>query len=307
MPVDLSTQVGALRLKNPVTVASGTFGYGLEYSEFYDPSLLGGIFLKGMTLQPRAGNETPRLVETPSGLINSIGLQNIGIEEFCERKWRELADLNTLIGVNISGSTIEEYEELAARASAVPIVGAIELNVSCPNVKEGGVEFGRSAATVREITARCVAASRVPVLVKLTPNVTDVVELAAAAMEGGATGVTLVNTFLAMAIDVEKRRPVLANVFGGLSGPAIRPIAVRMVWQIWRALRCPIIGMGGIMSGRDALEFILAGASAISVGTANFVNPTAAQDVLREIEDYCERHGVERMRDLVGAAHSSSP
>jgi dihydroorotate dehydrogenase (NAD+) catalytic subunit len=293
-----------LTLKNPVTVASGTFGYGLEFAEFYDPVLLGGIFLKGLTREPRAGNELPRLVETPSGLINSIGLQNIGIEEFCTHKWRELEGINTLIGVNISGRSPEEYAELTERASQVPIVGAIEVNVSCPNVKEGGVEFGRSAEHIRTITRACVEASRVPVIVKLSPNVTDLVPLAAAAMESGATAVSLVNTFLAMAIDAQTRRPVLRNIFGGLSGPAIKPIALRMVWQVWRELRCPIIGMGGIMSGTDAVEFLLAGASAVSVGTANFVNPTAGRDILRELEDYCERHGVRRVRELVGAAHA---
>lgn len=304
MSCDLSTNVGALALKNPVTVASGTFGYGLEFAEFYDPSLLGGIFLKGLTLEPRAGNETPRLVETPSGLINSIGLQNIGIKEFCERKWLELQGIQTLIGVNISGRSPEEYAELAARASQVPIVGAIEVNVSCPNVKEGGVEFGRSEHHIRTITHACVEASQVPVIVKLSPNVTDIVPLAAAALESGAAAVSLVNTFLAMAIDVEKRKPVLRNVFGGLSGPAIKPIAVRMVWQVWRSLRCPIIAMGGIMTGADAVEFLLAGASAVSIGTANFVNPTAGLDVLRELEEYCERHGVCTVRELVGAAHA---
>ncbi|MCX7019469.1 MAG: dihydroorotate dehydrogenase [bacterium] len=300
---DLSARIGSLCLKNPVTVASGTFGYGLEFAEFYDPSILGAIFLKGLTLLPRAGNEIPRLVETPSGLINSIGLQNIGIDEFAARKWRELEDIDSAICVNISGTTVGEYEELADRASRVPIVRAIEVNVSCPNISHGGVEFGRTPAMVREITAKCAAASRVPVLVKLTPNISDIVEIAAAAMEAGAAGVTLVNTFLAMAIDAEKRRPVLSNVMGGLSGPAIKPIALRMVWQVWRALRCPIIGMGGIMTGTDAIEFMLAGASAISVGTANFVNPAAGRDILSEIGGYCERHGINRVSELIGAAH----
>jgi dihydroorotate dehydrogenase (NAD+) catalytic subunit len=304
MSCDLTTQVGPLRLKNPVTVASGTFGYGLEFADFYDPSLLGGIFLKGLTPEPRRGNPLPRLVETPSGLINSIGLQNIGIDEFCQHKWRELRDIDSLIGINISGLSPEEYAELAARASQVPVVGAIEVNVSCPNVKEGGVEFGRSEQHIRAITRACVAVSRVPVIVKLSPNVTDIVPLAAAAMEAGAAAVSLVNTFLAMAIDIEKCRPILHNVFGGLSGPAVRPIALRMVWQVWAALRCPIIGMGGIMTGSDAVEFLLAGASAVSVGTANFVNPTAGADILREIEEYCERHGVGSVGELTGAAHN---
>jgi dihydroorotate dehydrogenase (NAD+) catalytic subunit len=300
---DLRTTVGGLALKNPVTVASGTFGYGMEFADFYDPSLLGGIFLKGLTIKPRPGNEMPRLVETPCGLINSIGLQNVGIDDFCGRKWRELEHIDSAICANISGNSVEEFVTLAERAGSVPVVRALELNISCPNIKAGGVEFGRSPAMAREITKRCVEASRVPVLVKLTPNVTDVVEVAAAAMESGAAGVTLVNTFLAMAIDAEKRRPVLHNIMGGLSGPAIKPIALRMVWQVWRELRCPIIGMGGIMSGTDAIEFMLAGASAVSIGTANFVNPTAGLDAIEGIRAYCERHGVSQVRELIGAAH----
>lgn len=302
--IDLSTSVGTLKLGNPVTVASGTFGYGLEFSDFYDPSCLGAIFLKGLTISPRLGNRTPRLVETPSGLLNSIGLQNIGIDEFVQNKWHELEHIRAAICVNLSGNSIDEFVTLAWKSSSVPIVRALELNISCPNIKAGGVEFGRSESMAREITAACVEASSVPVLVKLTPNVTDIVPIAAAAMEAGAAGVTLVNTFLGMAIDVDKRRPVLDNVMGGLSGPAIRPIAVRMVWQAWKALKCPILGMGGIMTGADAIEFMLAGASAIGVGTANFVNPTAGIDILRGIEAYCTRHNVGRVADLVGLAHS---
>jgi dihydroorotate dehydrogenase (NAD+) catalytic subunit len=306
MMTDLSVALGGLQLRNPVTVASGTFGYGREYEEFFDPSLLGAIFIKGITIHPRAGNETPRLVETPSGLINSIGLQNIGIEQLEQTKWREFEGIAAAICANVSGNTPEEFEELAYRASRVPHIAALELNISCPNVKAGGVEFGRNPTVARDITRRCVAASAVPVLVKLTPNVTDVVEVAAAVMEEGAAGVTLVNTFLALAIDSERRRPVLANVFGGLSGPAIKPIALRMVWQVWRALRCPIIGMGGIMNGTDAVEFLLAGATAVSIGTANFVNPTAAADTLREIGEYCDRHGVKQISELTGAAHPAA-
>jgi dihydroorotate dehydrogenase (NAD+) catalytic subunit len=302
--VNLSTNVGALALKNPVTVASGTFGYGLEFADFYDPSLLGGIFLKGLTIHPRPGNACPRLVETPSGLINSIGLQNIGIDDFVNRKWRELEQIDSAICANLSGDTIEEFVTLAQKASSVSIVRALEVNISCPNIKAGGVEFGRSPKVAAEITRNVVAASRVPVLVKLTPNVTDVVEIAAAVMEAGATGVTLVNTFLAMAIDAQKRRPVLDNIMGGLSGPAIKPIALRMVWQVWKALRCPIIGMGGIMNGTDAIEFILAGASAVSVGTANFVNPTAGADILNEIRQFCEEQKIDSISQLVAAAHS---
>lgn len=304
MSVDLSTSVGTLSLKNPVTVASGTFGYGLEFADFYDPSLLGGMFLKGLTVEARQGNLCPRLVETSSGLINSIGLQNIGIDEFCERKWHDLEKIDSAVCLNLSGASVEEFVLLARKACTVPIVRAIELNISCPNIKKGGVDFGRSPGKAREITSAVAAECRLPLLVKLTPNVTDIVEIAAAVMDSGATGVTLVNTFLAMAIDAERRRPVLDNVMGGLSGPAIKPIALRMVWQVWKELRCPIIGMGGIMSGTDAIEFMLAGASAISIGTANFVTPTAGADVLGEIRGYCERHGVAAVRDLIGAAHS---
>lgn len=302
--VNLATSVGTLHLKNPVTVASGTFGYGLEYADFYDPSLLGGIFLKGLTIKPRTGNVCPRLVETPSGLLNSIGLQNIGIDEFVTHKWHELERIDSAICVNVSGNTVDEFVELASKASTVPIVRAIEVNISCPNIKKGGVEFGRSPALASEITARVAEASKLPILVKLTPNVTDVVEIAAAVLAAGATGVTLVNTFLGMAIDAETRRPVLDNKFGGLSGPAIKPIALRMIWQIWRDLKCPIIGMGGIMGGRDAVEFMLAGASAISIGTANFVNPTAGIDVLNELLTWCEQHGVKDVKELIGAAHA---
>jgi dihydroorotate dehydrogenase (NAD+) catalytic subunit len=302
--VDLSTSLGALALKNPVTVASGTFGYGLEYQDFYDPSLLGAIFLKGMTVHARPGNLPQRLVETPSGLINSIGLQNIGIDEFVQNKWRQLQGVDSAICLNLSGASVEEFVTLAEKACQVPLVRAIELNISCPNIKVGGVDFGRSPTLAREITRHVVEVSKVPVLVKLTPNVTDIVEIAAAAMEAGAAAVTLVNTFLAMAIDAERRRPVLNNVMGGLSGPAIKPIALRMVWQVWKALHCPILGMGGIMNGTDAVEFMLAGASAISIGTANFVNPTAGRDVYYEILAYCERHGVQKLTELIGAAHA---
>lgn len=303
--VDLTTRLGSLTLSNPVTVASGTFGYGREFEDFFDPSRLGAIFIKGITMKPRDGNWTPRLVETPSGLINSIGLQNIGIDDLEQHKWKEFEGIQAAICANLSGDTVDQFEELAHRASRVPGIAALELNISCPNIKAGGVEFGRNPITAAEITRVSVTASRVPVIVKLTPNVTDVVEIAAAVLNAGADAVSLVNTFLAMSIDIEKRRPVLNNIMGGLSGPAIRPIAVRMTWQVWKALHCPIIGMGGIMSGEDAIEFMLAGAAAVSVGTANFVNPTAAVDVLDGIQAYCAHHGVRSCAELVGAAHSS--
>jgi dihydroorotate dehydrogenase (NAD+) catalytic subunit len=282
---DLSVQIGPLRLKNPVTVASGTFGYGTEYAPFYDPARLGGIFLKGLTLERRPGNLPQRLVETPSGLMNSIGLQNVGVEEFIEQKLPALEGLATACIANICGSSIEDYETLTGRLAGVARIDALELNVSCPNVKAGCLAFGSDPAMTEQVTRRVVAAAGGrPVIVKLSPNVTSIATMARAAEAGGAAALSLVNTFLALAIDVRTRRPRLGNVTGGLSGPAIRPIAVRMVWEAARAVSIPIIGQGGIMTAEDALEFIIAGAAAISIGTANFVNPNAPIEVLEGIE-----------------------
>jgi dihydroorotate dehydrogenase (NAD+) catalytic subunit len=298
---DLRVRLGGLTLKNPVTVASGTFGYGLEYADFYDPGRLGGIFLKGLTLEDRPGNPPQRLVETPAGLMNAIGLQNVGYQRFLEEKLPALAELPTAIVANVCGRSIAEYRELCARLSDYPRLDALELNVSCPNVKEGCIEFGSDPRQTEAVTRAAVEATHLPVLVKLSPNVTSIATMAKAAEAGGAAGLSLVNTFVALAIDVKTRRPKLANVTGGLSGPAIRPLAVRMVWEAYRAVKIPILGMGGISTADDALEFIIAGAAAVSVGTANFVNPTAPIEILDGIEAYLIQHGLASVADLVGS------
>ncbi len=296
---DLEIQIGELTLKNPVTVASGTFGYGQEYEAFYDPSLLGAIFLKSVTLEERPGNPPPRLVETPAGLINSIGLQNVGLDRFLDEVVPLLEGIDTVLIANIAGNTVDEYVQLAEALSDCPGLAALEVNVSCPNVKEGGIAFGTSADMIREVTQEVVAASALPIIVKLTPNVADIVSMAHAAEEAGATAVSLVNTFLALAIDIETRRPILGNATGGLSGPAIKPIALRMVWQVARSTNIPIIGMGGIMTGTDAIEFLMAGATAIAVGTANFVNPLAPVEIVKELEMFLEAHHHTSVREII--------
>lgn len=301
--IDLSVDVGPLRLRNPVLAASGTLGYGVEFSEFFDLTRLGGIVAKGLTRHPQRGNPAPRLVETASGMLNAIGLDNAGVDAFLAEKLPALRRFGTAIIANISGHTVDEYAEMAVLLAAAADLAAIEVNVSCPNIREGGIAFGASAERITEIT-RLVrqAAPRHPVLVKLSPNVTDIVAMAAAAQEGGAHAVCIANTWLGMAIDAERRRPALANVTGGLSGPAIKPLALRMVWQVHRALpELPIIGLGGIMSGVDAAEYLLAGATAVAVGTASLVDPSAAGRVIDGLERYCLRHGVRAARDLTGA------
>jgi dihydroorotate dehydrogenase (NAD+) catalytic subunit len=301
---DMSVRIGSLKLKNPVTVASGTFGYGTEYAEFYDPGRLGGIFLKGLTLKDRAGNPPQRLVETPSGLINAIGLQNVGYQAFLDQKLPLIADLPTAIFANICGETIEEYRELTERLSEYPRLDGLEVNISCPNVAKGCIQFGSDTKMTEAVTRAVVEVSRLPVIVKLSPNVTSIGEMAQAVEAGGADAVSLVNTFVAMAIDIKTRRPKIANVTGGLSGPAIRPMAVRMVWEVAAAVKIPIIGMGGISTASDALEFIIAGASAVSVGTANFVNPTAPIEILEGIEDYLQREGFGSAAELSGSLNT---
>lgn len=305
MSVNLNVGLGAnLILRNPVTVASGTYGYGRDFEAFYPPATLGGIFIKGITTHERAGNPCPRIVETHAGMLNAIGLQNIGIDALENDKFKQFEGIGTHIFANISGADEKDFARLAHRASRVPGISALELNVSCPNLKAGGIDFGRNPALTAKITAACVRESALPVFVKLTPNVTDVVCVAEAAMANGATGVSLVNTFQAMAIDIERRRPFLANVMGGLSGPAIKPIAVRMVWQVWKELRCPIIGMGGVASTEDAVEFMMAGAAAVSIGTMNFVRPNIGAEVVAGIEQWCESHGVKDIAEIRGCAQS---
>ncbi len=306
MAADMTTRLGPLTLKNPVLVASGTFGFGEEYSEFLDLSSLGGIMVKGTTLEPRQGNAPPRVTETPAGMLNAIGLQNPGIDAVIDEKLPFLAQFDTAVIVNISGEKIEDYEQLAGRLDSVAGVHALEINISCPNVKIGGMQFGVDPVLTRELVGAVRRATSLPLITKLSPNVTDIAGMAKAAVEGGTDIISLINTLLGMSIDVDRRRPTLSNTTGGLSGPAIRPVAVRMVWQVARELDVPIIGMGGIMTARDALEFILAGASAVAVGTANFVEPRAGAQVVEGIREYCTRAGIADLAQLIGAANRPS-
>jgi dihydroorotate dehydrogenase (NAD+) catalytic subunit len=303
---DLSVQIGSLRLKNPVIAASGCFGYGVEYAKAIDLSSLGGVAVKGLFLSEREGHPPERIVETPAGMLNAIGLQGIGVHRFVREKLPELRELRATVIVNICGSTIDEYVELASILSDAEGVAALELNISCPNIKEGGITFGCSLPGTFDVVSAVRKVTPLPVIPKLTPNVTDVASFARRAEDAGADAVSLVNTFLAMAIDVETRRPRLSNIVGGLSGPAIRPIAVRMVYECRRAVKIPIIGMGGIASASDALEFIIAGATAVQVGTANFVDPFIWGKLLSGIEDYVERHDVARISDLVGTIDTTA-
>jgi dihydroorotate dehydrogenase (NAD+) catalytic subunit len=299
--VDLSVDLAGLRLRNPVMTASGTFASGREYADFVDLSRLGAVVTKGVSLDAWAGNESPRVAETASGMLNSIGLQNPGVEAFCARDLAWLAERRVPVVVNVSGHSLEEYARVVERLESEAGVAAYEVNISCPNVDEGGMAFGTSCAPAAAVTAAVRAVTKRPLIVKLSPNVTDVTEIARAVEDAGADGVSLVNTLLGMAIDAETRRPKLARVVGGLSGPAIKPVALRMVWQVARAVSVPVIGVGGIMTGEDAVEFLLAGASAVQVGTANFVDPTSTMRVLDGLTEYCARHGVARVSDLIGA------
>jgi dihydroorotate dehydrogenase (NAD+) catalytic subunit len=298
--VDLSVRIGSLVLRNPLIAASGCFGYGVEYADLVDLSTLGGVAVKGLYLKPREGHPPPRIVETPSGMINAIGLQGIGVQAFIAEKMPELRRRGATVIVNICGSSLDEYVELARILSDVEGVGALELNISCPNIKEGGIQFGCSLTSTFDVVSAVRKVTPLPLIPKLTPNVTSVASFAKAAEDAGADAVSLVNTFLAMAIDVETRRPALSNVMGGLSGPAIRPIAVRMTYECARLVGIPVIGMGGIASARDALEFIIAGAAAVQVGTANFTDPFIWPRLLDGITDYLTRHGIARIADLTG-------
>ena len=307
MARDLSVRIGTLELPNPLISASGCFGYGLEYEDVTDLSALGGVCVKGLFLTEREGHAPPRIVETPAGMINAIGLQGIGVHRFVKEKLPLLRERGARVFVNVCGTTIDEYAEVTRILTDAGGVSAIELNISCPNIKEGGIQFGCSLLGTGQVVEAVRKVTHLPVIPKLTPNVTDVASVARAAEDAGADAVSLVNTFLARAIDVETRRPTITNVLGGLSGPAIRPIAVRMVWECAREVKIPIIGMGGITNARDALEFILAGATAVQIGTANFVDPFVWGKVLDGIDDYMARHEVGRLSDLIGAFDPTPP
>lgn len=297
---DLSVDLAGIRLKNPVLTASGTFGYGEEYAEFVDLNKLGGVIVKGISIKPIAGNPPPRIWETPAGMLNAIGLENPGVDAFLGEKLPYLRQFDTAVIVNIFGYSLEDYIAVAERLDGAAGVSGIEVNISCPNVKAGGMVFGTDLKASYKLLSALRKATRLPLIAKLSPNVTDVTEFAKTARDAGCDGLSLINTLLGMAIDVRCRRPRLANGTGGLSGPAIRPVAVRMVWQVAKTVSLPIIGMGGIVSGEDALEFILAGASAVAVGTANFINPRATLDVLDGMETCLAKQGVKDIREVIG-------
>ncbi len=297
----LEVNVAGIQMKNPVMTGSGTFGYGSEYADFIDLNQLGAVVVKGITSVPWSGNPMPRIFETPSGMLNAIGLQNVGVDSFIDKNLPYLRNFDVPIIVNIGGEKVEEYLEVTEKLDAADGVAAIELNVSCPNLPSGGMSFGINPELTYELVKGVRAKTTLPLLVKLSPNVTDIADIARAAERAGADGLSVINTALGMAVDINTRRPQLANITGGLSGPAIKPIALRMVWQTYQAVNIPIIGMGGIMNGDDAIEFCIVGASAVAVGTANFINPRASLDVIDGIEEYLERHGMGSMAELVGS------
>ncbi len=299
--VDLTTNIGHLTLCNPVMTASGTFGYGLEFQDFVDFNRIGGIIVKGTTLHPREGNPYPRMAETASGMLNCVGLQNKGVEHFCNAIYPDIKDLPTHVIVNVSGSSIEDYCQCAERIADLDAVPAIELNISCPNVRQGGMAFGVSAEGAASVVGAVRHVYPKTIIVKLSPNVTDIAEIARACEAAGADSLSLINTLMGMAIDAERRRRVLSIGTGGLSGPAVKPVALRMVWQVSHAVTIPVVGLGGIQSAVDAVEFLLAGASAIEIGTANFVNPAVTMEIVSGIEDYLYRHRFTSVRDIIGA------
>lgn len=303
--VNLGFSIGDLHFKNPVLTASGTFGYGSEFDDFLDVSKLGGIVLKGTTIEPREGNPYPRMAETPSGMLNAVGLQNKGIEYFENIIYPRILNYKTNIIVNVNGSYIEDYVALAERIDKLEKIPAIELNISCPNVKMGGMAFGTNLVTAREVTREVRAVYSKKLIVKLSPNVTDIVDFARVVEEEGADSVSLINTLLGMSVDVVNMRPALSTITGGLSGPAIKPVALRMVWQVANAVKIPVIGMGGIMSVSDALEFLLAGASAIQIGTASFIDPQVSINILKGIEDFLERKGFSDIKEIIGYINRS--
>lgn len=296
----LSVNIGSLQLKNPVLTASGTFGYGEEFADFVDLSRLGGFVVKGTTLHSREGNDYPRMAETPSGMLNAVGLQNKGVGYFIDNIYPRIKDCGSEIIVNVSGASPADYVAVAERLAPLQGIRAIELNISCPNVKQGGMAFGTTCAGAASVVSAVRRAWEKTLIVKLSPNVTDIVEIARAAEDEGADSVSLINTLMGMAVDVERRRPILSTITGGLSGPAVRPVAVRMVWQVAKAVKIPVIGLGGITCGRDALEFLMAGATAVQIGTANFLDPAATMRVIDEIEDYCTRHKISDIREIIG-------
>ncbi len=298
---DLSITLGKLKLKNPVLTASGTFGYGEEFADFIDLGRLGGIVVKAVTGKNRDGNAYPRMAEVPGGMLNSVGLQNKGVDYFVKEIYPRIKDFTTNVIVNVSGSTLEEYVEVAEKINELAAIPAIELNISCPNVKQGGMAFGNVPSSAREVTNAVRKVYKKDLIVKLSPNVTSIVEIAKAVVDGGADILSLINTILGMAIDVEKQRPVLSTVTGGLSGPAIKPVALRMVWQVHKGVKVPVIGIGGIMNATDAIEFMLAGASAIQVGTANFIDPGVSVKIVNGIEAYLRFHKINSVNELVGA------
>ena len=298
---DLRTNIAGLQMQNPVMTASGTFGYGIEYADLVDIEKIGGIIVKGTTLQPRQGNAYPRMAETAHGMLNCVGLQNKGVDYFAQNIYPQLKDLDTNVIVNVSGACIEDYVACAEKVAALDKIPAIELNISCPNVKQGGMAFGVMPASAAEVVSAVRKAYPKTLIVKLSPNVTDITEIARAVEGAGADSVSLINTLLGMAIDSEKRRPLLSTITGGMSGPAVKPIALRMVWQVAKAVKIPVVGIGGITTGADAIEFLLAGASAVEIGTANFMNPAVTGEVVDYIEDYLVRHKMSSVHELIGA------
>ncbi len=302
--INLSVEIAGIQFQNPVLTASGTFGYGLEYTDFIDLNLLGGIVVKGLSIKPSHGNSPPRMVETASGMLNAIGLQNIGVEVFINEKLPLLKKFNANIIVNFFGDTQDEYVLAAERLNDITEIAALEMNISCPNVEKGGMTFGTEPKITEELVRKVRKVTSSPLIVKLSPNVTDIVVMAKAAVNGGADALSIINTLLGMAIDIKTRCPILANVTGGLSGPAIKPVALRMVWQVAKAVDIPIIGIGGIMNAQDALQFIIAGASAIQVGTANFIDPSISVKILEGIKNYCQKDKIGDIKDLIGTLRS---
>lgn len=298
--VNLSTKLGDIALKNPVLTASGTFGFGEEYSDFIDLNRLGGFIVKGTTLEPREGNPYPRMAETPSGMLNAVGLQNKGVDHFISNIYPRIAGLDTEVMINVSGKSIEDYVAVAEKLSALDSIHAIELNISCPNVKQGGMAFGTTTDGAASVVSAVRKAWPRHLMVKLSPNVTSIVDIAKAVEGAGADSLSLINTLLGMAVDIERRRPVLSTVTGGLSGPAVKPVAVRMVWQVAKAVGVPVVGLGGIVTAADAIEFIMAGATAIQVGTANFIDPTTTVRIIDDMTQWCERHGVNDIAEIRG-------